>query len=86
MKFYKYNNYHYAHYYHDKIITNKLDCVYYHVKDFCFFKNGKQHNSKNAAYICDKYKEFYLNGTSYGNKDNFTKESWRKFVKMKVFL
>lgn len=53
---------------------------------FFFYKNGKQHNNKNASYIkYKKYKEFWLNGEFYGNKNNFTKKSWRRFVKMEIF-
>ncbi len=45
------------------------------------------HNYKNAAYT-DKYgyKEFYLNGKPCGNQKHFTKESWRRYVKLRVFL
>jgi hypothetical protein len=57
-----------------------------------FFENGKKHNTKNAAYINHLgFKKFWLNGEKYGSdndydQDYFTKESWRRFVKMKVFL
>ena len=50
-----------------------------------FFKNGKLHNYKNASYIFSDYIEFHLNGTFYGDQDDFTKQSWRKFVKMQIF-
>jgi hypothetical protein len=75
-------------YYWKKICNNELSCIYldydYHIR---FYKNGKIHNNKNAAYTNpNNYKSFYLNGKFYGNKYNFTKKSWRKFVKMQTFL
>ncbi len=80
MKFYKSNFYY-------KIIDNKLNAVYSDFYKVVFYKNGLRHNSKNAAFI--KYnncKGFYLNGNFYGYKDDFTKHSWRKFVKLQAFL
>ena len=55
-----------------------------------FYKNGQDHNTKNAAYIrydnrFNRFKQFYLNGKLYGNHDNFNKKSWRRFVKIQVF-
>jgi hypothetical protein len=78
--------------YRDKIRVNKLTAVYfykysnenYYVQ---FFKNGEYHNIKNSAYIrFDGYKDFSLNGKFYGYQTNFTKESWRRFVKLQAFL
>jgi hypothetical protein len=85
MKFYKYN--------HQidpyvKIINNKLTSVFisFH-KTTMFFKNGKYHNNKNTAFIrYDGYKIFNLNGEFYGYNTDFTKESWRRFVKLQAFL
>ena len=84
MKFYrdKKNNI----YYWSKIEANKLTAIHsdYSVS---FFKNGKRHNSKNTA--CVYYfviKEFFLNGKRYGYENDFTKKSWRKFVKIQAFL
>jgi hypothetical protein len=71
------------------IFKNKLTAIYnYSNKLFYvhFFKNGKRHNSKNAAYINGIYKSYYLNGESCGYEYNFTKKSWRRFVKMQTFL
>ena len=52
-----------------------------------FYKNGKYHNSKNAAIInYIGYKEFSLNDEYYGDEYDFTKQSWRRFVKLKFFL
>jgi hypothetical protein len=54
------------------------------------------HNTKNAAYInADGINFFYLNDNIYGKSNsvkksdknyNAIKQSWRKFVKMQVFL
>ncbi len=56
-----------------------------------FFKNGKYHNNKNFAHISNtEVKEFYSNGKLYGkvygDQIDFDKKSWRKFVKLQVFL
>jgi hypothetical protein len=72
-----------------KIKANKLNAIYItrFYKLTYFLKNGNYHNIKNAAYINPKgYKEFFLNGISYGDKYNFTKQSWRRFVKLKAFI
>jgi hypothetical protein len=90
MKFYT-NNYKIS--YLNLINENKLNAVYSNIFFVKFFKNGKDHNSKNAAYVehytfISKYieKYFYLNGKCYGTNNDFTKQSWRKFVKLQVFL
>jgi hypothetical protein len=85
MKFYKDKN---TAYFINKIIDNKLlaviDTKY---KTVVFYKNGKFHNNKNAAIIYnDDSLRFYLNGTFYGFNDDFFKESWRRFIKLKVFI
>jgi hypothetical protein len=84
MKFYKadpkYN-------YWVNILSNKLNAIY--CNGFIrFFKNANQHNTKNAALISKylKVKVFYLNGQCYGTEKQFTKQSWRKFCKLKAFL
>ena len=84
MKFYREdkNNYEYW----NKIIRNKLNAIY-HSESVWFFKSGKHHNFKNASYFnYNGYKEFSLNGKLYGYENDFTKKSWRKFVKIQVFL
>ena len=55
--------------------------------DVLFIKRMLYHNLKNAA-ISNGYdkKEFWLNGKYYGNGNDFTKKSWRKFAKFHVFL
>jgi hypothetical protein len=74
------------------IENNKLTAIYSSEFDVTFFKNGKYHNAKNAAYIHDSsYKQFCLNGKYYGdnntsNQNYFTKQSWRKFIKLQAFL
>ncbi len=83
MKFYndKINSYYWSIIFDNKLST--IHCDYYGIR---FYKNGKDHNSKNAAYI-SKYgsKQFCLNNMSYGCKNDFTKETWRRFVKLQVF-
>jgi len=68
-----------------KIINNKLTVIYSCGHIF-FFKDGTYHNNKNAAYNSNRYKEFYLDGIHYGSKNKFTKQSWRRFCKLQVFL
>jgi hypothetical protein len=84
MKFYKDNNWHLIY----KIQYNKLNAIYLsHINSISFFKNGNHHNTKNVGYIRrDGYKTFCLNGKDYGTNYTFTKSSWRKFVKIQVFL
>ena len=67
------------------IFKNKLNAIYQGFA-IIFFENGLEHNSKNAAYIGCFLKAFYLNGKYYGNENSFTKELWRRFVKMQAFL
>ena len=85
MKFYRYNiNY----FFHNNIIINNLTAVYLNFYgSISFYKNGLYHNDKNLSFIDnDGYKEFCLNGKIYSNNTNFTKKTWRKFVKLKAFL
>ena len=71
----------------NKIKDNKLTTIYYNGFAVRFYKNGICHNNKNAALIRFKgHKEFVLNNKLYGYHDSFTKESWRKFVKLQAFL
>ena len=86
MKFYKEkNSYRFCLY--DYIVLNKLNSIYISTERVIFFKNGDYHNSKNASYIYfDGYKNFHLNGIYYSNESRFTKQSWRRFVKLQVFL
>ena len=91
MKFYKEK--YYKSYYYNIIIGNDLNAIYFDERQFgdkiyydiVFFKNGCVHNPKNAIYFRGN-KEFYLNDEIYGYERNFNKQSWRKFVKMEVFL
>jgi hypothetical protein len=83
MKFYKSNSYYGP--YLEKILSNKLNAIYSYYS-VLFFKNGKEHNPKNAAYISNKIKQFKLNNKFYGDQDDFTKYSWRRFVKLSTFL
>lgn len=85
MKFYRYIK---SSKYLNKIYSNKLTAIYSKENSYVqFYKNGKDHNSKNASYICiSRYKEFWFNNKSYGTEKDFTKQTWRRFVKLKVFL
>lgn len=71
----------------NKIRINKLNaicCDFFYCE---FYKNGQIHNSKNAAYInYSGYKIFYLNNKLYGYSGDYTKQSWRKFIKLQFFL
>lgn len=89
MKFYKFAQdfryYQYVSYYN-------LTCILTSKNHVLFYKNGFKHNTKNAAYISyNKYKKisyrcFYLNARLYGYKKDFTKSSWRKYIKLQIFL
>ena len=83
MKFYRHNP---KYNYFKILVDNNLTGVYssFSVQ---FFKNGKFHNSKNADYInSNNNKIFSLNGKRYGDHKDFTKQSWRRFIKLKAFL
>ena len=78
-----------------KIIVNKLTAIYVNLftTEMQFFKSGIVNNEKNAAQLFEieygyRYgdKEFVLNGICYGCEDDFTKQTWRRFVKLKAFL
>jgi hypothetical protein len=91
MKFYRemlcsYNSVIYFEYYFH-IIFNKLNAVYYNGNsNVIFYKNGLEHNAKNAAGIyINGYKAFHLNGIFYGDNNVFTKQSWYRFVKLQFF-
>ena len=74
-------------YYWGKVYYKKITAIYQSTLGvILFFKNGLRHNNKNIAYNYNGYKEFYLNGEFYGYNNEFTKHSWRKFVKLQVFL
>ena len=85
MKFYKFV---YEAYYLDRIKDYNLTAIYRSsTSSIQFYKNGLLHNYKNAAYaFISKHRQFYLNGEFYGNKNDFTKQSWRKFCKLQAFL
>ena len=79
MKFYKNIN---CKFIYKNALTAIYICPYY----ITFYKNGKIHNTKNAAHINGIFNNYYLNNEFYGNKYDFTKESWRRFCKLKAFL
>jgi hypothetical protein len=73
--------------YWHKIIDNKLTAIYVDKHTLSFYKNGKLHNTKNFAYYIEYngLKEFSLNDAVFGYSKDFTKESWRRFVRMQIF-
>jgi hypothetical protein len=74
-------------YYWKLICDQKLTANYCNSISVTFYKNGQLHNAKNAAYIAfNGCKQFILNNKHYGTNYTFTKESWRKFIKLKAFL
>jgi hypothetical protein len=84
MKFYTFNQEKYT---LNFIKANKLTAIYCDSFAVDFFKNGLRHNTKNAAYFDSHlYNKFFLNNICYGNEMKFNKYSWRRFVKLQVFL
>jgi hypothetical protein len=85
MKFYTENKHSYV--YWNKIADYKLTAIYFS-KSIWFLKDGKSHNNKNSCFIKydGSYNDFYLNGIYYGDHNKFNKISWRRFVKLQVFL
>ena len=87
MKFYNGTN---NIYYWKLICDYKLTAIYCNSISVTFYENGKLHNPKNAVYISyisyNGYKGFCLNGKFYGTEKDFTKELWRKFVKLRAFI
>ena len=50
-----------------------------------WFLNGKRHREDgHAIELVDGYKSWYLNGKYYGMNDDFTNESWIRFVKLQL--
>mgnify|MGYP007071561069 CR=1 FL=1 len=88
MKFFKYKVYSIQHLIKLKfVIYNKLTAIISDPYNVSFYEYGLKHNVKNAAYISyDGYKEFWLNNMRHDNENNFDKQKWRKFVKLKAFL
>ncbi len=74
-------------YYLDKIEVYDLTaiCIDF-IFNINFYKNGKIHNTKNAAHINSIYKDYYLNNEFYGDQNNFNKQSWRRFIKLQAFI
>jgi hypothetical protein len=81
------------------ILYNRLTAIYSYNTLTQFYRNGVEHNSKNASHVMkNSIKEFYLDGKYFGcsfflsrNKFNlnqkiFDKQSWRRFVKLQAFL
>ena len=81
----------YINYNWSKIRTDRLTVIYSTNKYILFFKDGKEHNKKNASYYSfnNNFKCYYLNNKPYGINNDFNKQSWRKFVrelKLRAFL
>lgn len=90
MKFYKDSE---GYKYYDVILKENVTAVHqFREKKVTFYLNGKRHNAKNAAlyWIGFKMKFFFLNGKIFRSAnfslDDFTKETWRKFNALKVFI
>lgn len=51
-----------------------------------WYKCGKLHRKDGPAiYLPDGYKSWWLNGNYYGDNDDFTNESWVRFVATLMF-
>jgi hypothetical protein len=85
MKFYKEID-QYQHYYWNKIYIFRINAIYCDFLSTIFLENGRHSNIKNAAYIGKYNKKYYLHSKFYGDKYNFNKQSWRRFVKLQAFL
>jgi len=49
-----------------------------------YYLNGKYHREDGPAIIfADGYKEWCLNGESYGWNDEYTNESWIRFITLR---
>jgi hypothetical protein len=85
MKFYRDLIYRY---YYANLLNSDNTAIYCNENYMFFYKNGEFHNSKNATYIdfTSKQRSFRLKNKYYGREGDFTKESWRKFVKLRAFL
>ncbi len=94
MKFFKknyFNNIDDWLYYLDIIKNKKLSLIIQGSESIKFYKNGKIHNSKNAAVVYyNGDKCFIINGNKFFYSEIYgkiiDKKYWRKFVKMKAFL
>ena len=75
-KHYSYSNYN-TYIYVNKIRFNNLNAIFHDYYEVIFSKNA-------AIYSESSGKNFWLYDMNYSNE--FTKESWRKFVKLKAFL
>jgi hypothetical protein len=83
MRFYKDKELYRFWYY---IQENKLTAIFQNLnQEIVFLKKSKCHNNKNAAYIRKYEKHFYLNGNFHGYDSFFSKDSWRRNIKLKVF-
>ena len=75
-------------YYNEKDLLHREDgpAVEYANGDKVWYKNGLRHRKDGPAVeYNNKDKEWYLNGKCYGDDDDFTNESWIRFVKTLIF-
>ena len=51
-----------------------------------WYKNGLLHREDGPAKQCTNgYKSWYFNDKCYGTVDDFTNESWKRFIKTLIF-
>jgi len=51
-----------------------------------WYKNGKLHREEGPAVeLSNGQKGWYLNNIFYGSNDDFTSESWKRFIKTIIF-
>ena len=52
--------------------------------DKCWYKNGELHREDGPA-VEGTFKAWWLDGKIYGINNDFTNESWKKFIKTLIF-
>ena len=50
-----------------------------------WYKNGKIHREEGPAFERNGRKQWWLNNNFYGTNDDFTNESWQRFIKTLIF-
>lgn len=68
------------------LILNKITAVYTNNFFTIFYVNGVPHNIENAAMVSKQRSIFYLNGMRIGTKEDFSKDTWKKFAKNINFI
>ena len=73
--------------YYSQINDKQLNAIYHNPIKVEFLKNGLDYNTKNAAIVyINGYKRYCLHDIIYGDSTKFTKQSWRRFVKLQILL